>query len=456
MATGIRGKEKLSEDSLTATLSIEQKYALPSGNGLGSMEISYPNKISPEKLLQEKIPGELLIYKDSKFQRLGGHISPNCVILSDNFLAMRKLLESLANKVTLIYLDPPFQTGMGFQSRKLKHAYNDHLDSTAYLEFMRRRFILMRELLSEEGSLYVHIGYQMLSHLKVILDEVFGPSNYRNLIVRKKCSSKNYTRNQYPNLHDYILFYSKTMKYKWNRPGMLPSQEWVKTEYPKIDSQGRRYKLVPVHAPGVRSGETGKPWREKNPPPGKHWQLTPAKLDELDSAGHIHWSRNGNPRRKVYLPENKKVPLTDYWDKFRDAHHQSICITGYPTEKNFQMLSTIVNASSNQGDIVLDPFCGSGSTLHAANDLGRNWIGIDNSIAAFHAILDRFKNGLKPMGDYVGKLKEKDSNLKLFPDFDSSKEGKRKPKASFDFVVDSVFAEAYERELAELCKYLEI
>ena len=274
------------------------------------------------------------------------------------------------------------------------------------------------------------------------------------MIVRKKCSSKNFTRNQYPNLHDYILFYSKTKNYKWNQPAETPTQEWIEKEYPKIDQGGRRYKLVPVHAPGTRNGETGKPWRDKMPPPGKHWQLLPSKLEKLDAAGHIHWSRNGNPRRKVFLPEDKKVPLTDYWGKFRDAHHQSIRITGYPTEKNPHMLRTIVSASSEAGDIVIDPFCGSASTLHAAGELNRSWIGIDNSMVAFHAIFDRFFNGLKPMGDYVKKPRKKSKNGELFPDFQQNQEDKDIVHITdFNFIVDSSFAENHQEDLAELCNY---
>lgn len=150
------------------------------------------------------------------------------------------------------------------------------------------------------------------------------------------------------------------------------------------------------------------------PPPGKHWQFTPDKLDELDRIGEMHWSKNGNPRRKVYLTKDKGIPLTDYWADFRDAHHQSIPITGYPTEKNLNMLSTVVRASSDPGDLVLDPFCGSGTTLHAANDLGRKWIGVDASIVAVKATVNRLKNGLKPMGDYVERKIAKPQNLEMF------------------------------------------
>ncbi|EFA6694827.1 site-specific DNA-methyltransferase, partial [Escherichia coli] len=185
------------------------------------------------------------------------------------------------------------------------------------------------------------------------------------------------------------------------------------------------FKLVPIHAPGIRNGETGKPWRGMTPPPGKHWQMSPEKLDELDRKGEIHWSKTGNPRRKVYLTQDKKLPLTDYWDQFRDAHHQSIKITGYPTEKNFDMLKKIIAASTNVGDLVLDPFCGSGTTLHAAQELDRKWLGIDQSFQAIITSIRRLKYGLEPMGDFVkSNAAEKSRQLKL-----SDRE--------FNFIVDN-------------------
>src|SRR5690606_8792432 len=124
---------------------------------------------------------------------------------------------------------------------------------------------------------------------------------------RRKCSSKNSTRNSYPNLLDFILYYTKSRNFTWNQPTEEPTAEWIQREYPKRDDKGQ-YKLVPVHAPGIRRGATGSEWRGMLPPPGKHWQYTPQKLDELDAAGEIHWSRNGNPRRKVYLQPDKGLP----------------------------------------------------------------------------------------------------------------------------------------------------
>ena len=168
---------------------------------------------------------------------------------------------------------------------------------------------------------------------------------------------------------------------------------------------------VPIHAPGVRNGETGKPWRGKMPPPGKHWQYPPATLDEMDARGEIFWSKNGNPRRKVYLDEHPGVAVQDIWLDFRDAHNQNIKITGYPTEKNPNLLRRMIAASSNPGDLVLDCFAGSGTTLAVADEMGRNWIGVDNSMEALKTILHRFEHGVKPMGDFVRKTGESQKSV---------------------------------------------
>ena len=203
------------------------------------------------------------------------------------------------------------------------------------------------------------------------------------------------------------MFYSKSSTYTWNRPFAPWEMDKMIEEYPCIDEKsGRRYKKVPVHAPGVRNGETGKEWRGKMPPIGKHWQFTPDKLDARDAAGEIYWSSNGNPRRKVFFDPSKGIPLQDIWLNYRDSINQSQKTTGYPTEKNFDMLKMIVCASSNSGDIVLDCFAGSGTTLGAAFDCGRKWIGADNSIESIKAILKRFTDGLDIYGDYVSQQKE--------------------------------------------------
>ncbi|HXP63295.1 MAG TPA: site-specific DNA-methyltransferase [Dongiaceae bacterium] len=137
------------------------------------------------------------------------------------------------------------------------------------------------------------------------------------------------------------------------------------------------------------------------PPPGKHWQFPPSVLEEMDRRGEVFWSSNGNPRRKIYLDASNGIPVQDIWLDFKDAHNQNIEITGYPTEKNIELLEQIISASSEQGSLVLDCFAGSGTTLVAAGNLGRRWIGIDNSREAINTIVNRLRFGSRPMGDYV-------------------------------------------------------
>ena len=310
--------------------------------------------------------------------------------------------EDIAGKIKLVYIDPPFATKSNFVNRNQKHAYSDIISGGAFVEFLRERLILIRELLADDGSIYLHLDEKMAFAMKIIMDEVFGEKNFRSFITRKKCSTKNYTKNTYGNVSDYIMFYSKSDSYIWNRPYEEWVDEKILEQYPCIDeSTGRRYKKVPIHAPGIRNGETGKKWRGMMPPKGKHWQYTPEKLDELDAAGEIYWSPSGNPRRKVFFDPSKGIPVQDIWLSYRDSINQAQKTTGYPTEKNVEMLKMIIEASSNEGDLVMDCFAGSGTTLAAAFELNRKWIGVDNSVESYKAVTKRFTEGLETYGDYV-------------------------------------------------------
>jgi len=310
--------------------------------------------------------------------------------------------ECIRGKVKLVYIDPPYATNSVFQSREQKDAYADLLQGAQFVEFLRERLLVIRELLSPDGSIYVHLDDNMAFEIKIVMDEVFGKEHFQNWITRKKCSTKNTTRKRFGNIADYILFYTKSDEYIWNRPFDPWNEERIAEEYPYVDEKtGRRYKRVPVHAPGTRNGATGGPWRGMMPPKGKHWQYMPATLDELDANGEIYWSKNGNPRRKVFFDPGKGVPQQDIWLNYRDSINQNMVVTGYPTEKNLAMLENIVAASSNPGDIVLDAFCGSGTTMQAAYNLGRSWIGIDCEEEAVCSVLKRFNIGSEKMGDFV-------------------------------------------------------
>ena len=263
-------------------------------------------------------------------------------------------------------------------------AYSDTLVGPAYLEFMRERLVLLRELLSDSGSIYLHIDYKIGHYVKVLMDEVFGAENFRNDVTRVKCNPKNFSRTGYGNVKDMILFYSKSDSPTWREARRPLSAEQAERLFKKTETDGRRYTTVPLHAPGETTrGETSKPWRGMNPPKGWHWRSAPNVLDQLDRQGLIEWSSSGVPRKKIYLDAGNGQKVQDIWE-FKDPQHPN-----YPTEKNLDMLKLIVGASSNEGDLVLDCFCGSGTTLIAAEELGRNRIGIDESPHAVEVTSNR-------------------------------------------------------------------
>jgi len=416
---------------------------VPSKNNFRQCEpvrMTYDGKQEPSAILS----GECGIFEEIHSGSTGKRL-----YFGDNLRGLRSLLSDpvVVGKVTLVYIDPPFATQGMFLSREQKKAYEDDLFGAMYVEHLRERLIVLRELLSKQGSIYLHLDENMMFEMKLVVDEVFGSANYRNLIVRKKCNPKNYTRRAYGNIADFILFYTKTEDYVWNRP-VEPLSEESKREYQYVEPETkRRYMKVPIHAPGTRNGETGGLWRGMLPPPGKHWQYTPKTLDEMDARGEIFWSKSGNPRRKVYLNEHPGVGIQDIWLDFRDAHNQNIKITGYPTEKNPDLLRRIIGASSNPGDIVLDCYAGSGTTLAVADEMQRRWIGMDNSPEAISSILNRFERGLLPMGDYVRKSEAKTDKphyqSTLFDTLDqsslsfaSTKNTNHKPITDFTIFVD--------------------
>lgn len=382
-------------------------------NGVLPFHLTYDGKAPVEEIL--RTPPAVI----QSVGRIPGEGPSRSFILGENLGVLAELLqdEAVAGQVKLVYIDPPYGTNTRFESRRQHHAYDDYMVGASYLEFLRKRLVLLRELLADDGSIYVHLDDNMAFQVKVLMDEIFGPSNFRNWITRKKSNPKNYTRRQFGNVADYILFYSKSSKFVWNQQFTARPKDAADREYRHVEPEtGRRYMKVPVHAPGVRRGETGQPWRGRQPPPGKHWQYTPSTLDEMDERGEIVWSPSGNPRRKVYLDSSPGVAMQDIWLEFRDAHNQMIEITGYPTEKNLDMLRLIVRASSNPGDLVLDAFAGSGTTAVAAEELGRRWIAIDNTVLAMRTTLKRLLEGSERMGDYVQTGKRPvQARLRLVP-----------------------------------------
>lgn len=329
--------------------------------------------------------------------RLDGWV--NKLIFADNLLALRTLVEDpeVAGEVRLVYIDPPFATNHTYRAGLTRTAtvsassadapaYQDLLVGPEYLEFIRERLVLLRRILADDGSIYVHIDCKMGHYVKVLLDGVFGQERFINDIARVKCNPKNFQRKGYGNFRDMLLFYSKTATYVWNEAREEMSEADIGRLFPKVDPQGRRYTTTPLHAPGeTKNGDTGREWRGLRPPPGRHWRHKTKELARLERLGLVEWSSTGNPRKRIYadavLKSGKK--RQDVW-YFKDPPSPS-----YPTEKNLEMLETIVLASSNPGDLVLDCFAGSGTTLEAAEAHGRRWIGIENSKVAIETAKKR-------------------------------------------------------------------
>lgn len=318
----------------------------------------------------------------------------------DNLDGLRRIAE-MGIAVDLVYIDPPFATNNDFLidddrantiSASGRPAYSDRLRGSEYLNALGERLRAIQAVMSPSASIYVHIDVKMEHHVRLLMDDVFGPENFRNAITRIKCNPKNFDRYSYGNVKDTILFYSVSPeRITWNPQREPLSDDEVARLYPHTDSAGRRYTTTPLHAPGVTAnGPTGQPWRGMLPPAGRHWRYPPAALDSLDAAGLIAWSSTGNPRKIRYAQDPVtgnaagKLPQ-DVW-LYKDPQRPA-----YPTQKNASMLERIILTSSNPGDTVLDCYAGSGSTLLTAARLGRRFIGIDNAPAAQEVIERRLE-----------------------------------------------------------------
>ena len=361
------------------------------------MKLNYQNKKS-EKEIFESIA-------DIDLEQINSSSNSNMLIQANNLIALKQLITkyALAGKVDLIYIDPPFATNNTFtitdgrantisNSSKGKVAYKDTLKGAEFIEFIRERLVLLKMLLSDKGSIYLHIDYKIGHYVKIIMDEVFGIENFRNDITRVKCNPKNFARKGYGNIKDLILFYSKSENLIWNEPKIAYTDEDKLKLFPKTDKSGRHYTTIPLHAPGeTQNGKTSQLFKNLLPPKGRHWRSDVNELGKLDKAGLIEWSNNGNPRKIIFFDEQEGKRMQDIWE-YKDPQYPV-----YPTEKNPDLLDIIIKTSSHENSLVLDCFCGSGTTLKAAHQNNRQWIGIDESEEAINA-------AQKKLNEIIGNL----------------------------------------------------
>jgi adenine-specific DNA-methyltransferase len=361
----------------------------------------------------------------------------NRLIWGDKKFVLPSLLPEFAGKVDLIYIDPPFDTGADFsyiatvpddpdteddqgvrfvkepsiiEQKAYRDTWGRGLDS--YLQWFYETVLHLRDLLAEDGTLYVHLDWHIGNYARVVLDEVFGPERCLNEIAWKRTGAHNSSK-RYGPVHDVLFFYTRSDKYTWNQQHQGYAQEYVDVKYRYIDEKtGQRYRTVVLTGPGTRTGASGQPWRGYDPTAdGRHWALASyvydkysvltgddlgqyalqERLDRLDEVGLIHWPKKsgGKPEHKCYLEDMAGLPLQDVWTDLAPINSQATERIGYPTQKPEALLERIIKASSDEGDLVLDCFCGSGTTAVAAEKLGRHWIAADLGRFAIHTTRKR-------------------------------------------------------------------
>lgn len=369
----------------------------------------------------------------------------NRLIYGDNLLAMQALLAgdastglpSLRGKVDLIYIDPPFDSKADYRTKitlpgvEIQHnptvieqfAYADTWEqgTISYLRTMCSRFYLVRELLSNKGSFYVHIDWHIGHYVKILLDEIFGSDNFRNEIIWRRSQNISSIGNVYKRSHDVILFYSKSTDTPLSKVYKKQDESYL-SQYKYKDSKGI-YRHAPLLVSGKRNGSTGSIWRNIDPNKcgrnGMHWITKIEKLEEFDSEGLIYWPKNGGqPMLKYYLDIEKGVLVSDYWDDVNLISPTSSESLGYATQKPEALLERIIKASSNEGDLVCDFFGGSGTTAAVAERLGRRWITCDIGKPASLVMRKRFiDQEVKPflyqsIGDYQKEAFRNNKKLK--------------------------------------------
>ena len=313
--------------------------------------------------------------------------------------SMRREIEKQGG-LKLIYIDPPFDVGADFSmnveigdesftkkpSVIEEVAYRDTWGRGAdsFIAMIYERLKLMHGLLADDGSIYVHCDWRLNSCMRLVLDEIFGESNKINEITWRRSYSHN-DGNKFGIITDTILWYGKSEKYTYNKIFLQRSDKETEEEYPYIDEKTKkRYKSVSMNAAG--QGEP-KHFGDKGilaPPKGTHWRWSQERISKAIEEGIIFFSSNGVPRYKQFAENIEGKQVQNLWTDFMAVSSQAKELIGYPTQKPEALLERIINASTNEGDLVADFFCGSGTTLAAAEKLGRKWIGSDLGRFAIH------------------------------------------------------------------------
>jgi adenine specific DNA methylase Mod len=367
-------------------------------------ELVYAGKGREEDILADTMAVPLQPIKT--FGKNGGGWT-NKLIFGDNLQVMKSLLDDpeVKGQVKLIYIDPPFATKQEFRGSQDQKAYQDKIVGASFIEFLRKRLIFLKELLSYDGSIYIHLDQKKGHYIKTILDEIFGEQNFNNEIVWKRTSAHSDSA-KFGNNIDFIYYYTKGKNYIWNQEYEPYSAKYL-ARFKNVEPDGRRWQDGPITAKGLSGG--GYKYTYKGV--SGLWRCPLSTMEELDREGKLYFTKTGGIRIKRYLDENKGISLQALWTDIYATNSQAVERVNYPTQKPESLIERIIKVSSIKGDLILDAFAGSGTTLAIAEKLGRRWIGIDCGKLAIYTIQKRILNLKKEIGNKGKSLKPKPFTL---------------------------------------------
>ena len=359
---------------------------------------------------------------------MNANVNPKTIFTGDNLPIMRGMN---SESVDLIYLDPPFNSNANYaapigseaagaefkdtwtlndvdaawldlieakhpQLNRVIHAAITDSDKS-YLIYMAVRLMEMHRILKDTGSIYLHCDPTMSHYLKLVMDSVFGKVNFHNEIVWKRTNAHNDSA-VYGCIHDTILYYSKGDSLTLNEQYQPYSDEYLK-RYRHTDENGKRFLDRDLTAGSLSGGGYQYEWNGIT----KIWRCPFTTMQEYHKSGKLYYTRNGTPRLKQFLDDMPGVPVQDVWIDIPPINSQAKERVGYPTQKPLALLDRIIKASSNEGEVLLDPFCGCATTLVAADRLQRDWIGIDISAKAAELVVERIKDDQGLFEDIVAR-----------------------------------------------------
>lgn len=344
----------------------------------------------------------------------------NKIFWGDNLQVMSHLLREFRGKVDLIYIDPPFDSNADYKKTiRIKTTkvnsdssffeekqYADVWNNDSYLQFIYERVMLLKELLADTGSIWVHCDPTRGHYIKLILDEVFGGENFVNEIVWKRSGAKGLTSNQFPDSHDLIFYFAKNKnKHSWKKvTGTYSEEHLAKYRYEDVAEDGtpRKYMMDNLQNPNPDRPNLTYEWNGHI----RCWRWTKERMTEMDNAGGVAYAKNGMPYLKRYLDSSSGPIITDTWIDIAPLNSQAKERLDYPTQKPEALIERIFNSATEQDAVILDCFMGSGTTLSAAMKLGRKFIGADINLGAIQTttkrlikVADELKNIQPELGD---------------------------------------------------------